>query len=100
MSSNIPIAPIPFPPTTYDHRYFNETIKVLNLYFRQLQNPGVVVAYGLQLTNLYTSATGLPPGTVWRDTADNTLKVVPIGDVFVVKLVGISATGATGTVTP
>lgn len=75
--ANLPITPLPLPPATYDQRYFNETLRTLNLYFRLLQNPGPLRATTLQLTALPTSATGLEPGTVWVDsTAGNVLKVV------------------------
>lgn len=73
-----PIAPLPFPPDEYDPKYFNEMIRTLNLYFRQLQNPGPVIASTLQLTNIPTSAAGLRTGDVWEDTgAANVLKVAP-----------------------
>ena len=74
----LPIAPLPFPPTSYDQRYYNEVIRTLNLYFRQLQNPGDVVASTLRLTQLPTSAAGLPSGSIWVDTAASyVLKMVP-----------------------
>ena len=74
----LPYAPLPFPPTTYDHRYFNETIRTLNLYFRQIQNPGPIVGSTLNLTELPTSSAGLRSGDVWVDTgASNVLKLVP-----------------------
>ena len=77
MAGAIPIAPLPFPPTSYDQRYFNETIRTLNLYFRQIQNPGPLVGSTLSLSQLPTSATGLRVGEVWVDTtAGNVLKVV------------------------
>lgn len=77
MAGITPIAPLPFPPTTYEQRYFNETIRTLNLYFRQIQNPGAVVGSTLNLTELPTSAAGLRVGDVWVDTAaSNVLKVV------------------------
>ena len=77
MAGTIPIAPLPFPPTSYDQRYFNETIRTLNLYFRQIQNPGPLVGSTLSLLQLPTSATGLRVGDVWVDTtAGNVLKVV------------------------
>jgi hypothetical protein len=72
-----PISPLPFPPDTYDQRYFNETIRTLNLYFRQIQNPGQIVGATFRALNLPTSATGLPVGTFWVDTgAGNVIKVV------------------------
>jgi hypothetical protein len=77
MAGITPIAPLPFPPTTYEQRYFNETIRTLNLYFRQIQNPGAIVGSTLNLTELPTSAAGLRVGDVWVDTAaSNVLKVV------------------------
>jgi len=72
------IAPLPFPPDTYDQRYFNEMLKTLNLYFRQLQNPGDIVGSSLRIMALPTSAAGLPSGSIWVDTgAANVLKMVP-----------------------
>lgn len=77
MAGSIPIAPLPFPPNSYDQRYFNETIRTLNLYFRQVQNPGPLVGSTLSLSQLPTSAAGLRSGAVWVDTsAGNVLKVV------------------------
>lgn len=74
----LPIAPIPFPPLEYDQQYLNELIRTLNLYFRLLQNPGPATNSTLTLTQLPTSAAGLPSGSVWVDTgAGNVLKVVP-----------------------
>jgi len=72
------IAPLPFAPDTYDQRYFNETLRTLNFYFRQLQNPGDVVASTLRVTALPTAAAGLPSGSIWVDTAAAyVLKMVP-----------------------
>lgn len=77
MAGITPIAPLPFPPSSYEQRYFNETIRTLNLYFRQLQNPGAIVGSTLQLTNMPTSASGLRVGEAWIDTAaGNVIKVV------------------------
>lgn len=74
----LPIAPIPFPPKDYDQQYLNELIRTLNLYFRLLQNPGPATISTLTMTNIPTSAVGLPSGAVWVDTgAGNVLKVVP-----------------------
>jgi hypothetical protein len=77
MSGTIPITPLPFPPTSYDQRFFNETIRTLNLYFRQIQNPGPIIGSTLRLSQLPTSSAGLRTGEVWVDTAaGNVLKVV------------------------
>ena len=74
---SIQIVPLPYPPAQYNQQYINELIRVLNLYFRAIQNPGPLVASTAQLTNLPTSATGLPAGSLWVDTsASNVVKVV------------------------
>lgn len=78
MATRNPIAPLPFAPDNYDAKYTNELIRTLNLYFRLLQNPGPIYGSTLNVTQLPTSATGLPSGAVWVDTgAGNVLKVVP-----------------------
>lgn len=99
MTSRIPIVPIPFPPNDYDTKYFNETIRTINLYFRLIQNPGPIIGTTIQLLNLPTSDTGLPVGAVWRDTSDNTLKIVPDPNASLF-IVGESITASAGTVTP
>ena len=99
MPSSIPVTPIAFPPKEYDPIYFNELIRILNLYFRLLQNPGPLVASTILVTDLPTSATGLPVGALWRDTTDNTIKIVPSTDA-VVNVVGETASSAAGTITP
>ena len=96
--SQLSFTPLPFPPGAYDHAYFNQTIRALNFYFRQIQNPGAAVATTLQLTNLPTSATGLPVGSVWHDTTDNTLKIVP-SSVLQVNITGQSMSASAGNVT-
>ncbi len=96
--ANFPIAPLPFPPTTYDQKYINEVIRSLNLYFRILQNPGQVNGATLNLSNLPTSATGLRPGDVWIDTTDFSLKIIPLVN-YQVNIIGQSVTAAAGTIT-
>lgn len=82
--------PLPFPPRQYDPVYFSEFIRALNFYFRQLGSPSAEVFDTIKLLNLPTSSTGLPVGSVWRDTTDNTLKIVPDTTKNIVKLVGTS----------
>lgn len=75
---SIQFVPLPIPPKDYNQQYFNELLRVLNLYFRTIQNPGDSVVNTLRILNLPTSATGLPSGSVWVDTtASNVLKIVP-----------------------
>jgi hypothetical protein len=74
---SIQFVPLPYPPAQYNQQYVNELIRVLNLYFRAIQNQGPVVGNTAQFTNLPTSATGLPAGSLWVDTsASNVVKVV------------------------
>ena len=66
---------IPLPPSNYDVQYFNQLVRVLNIYFNQAGSTTPVVFDSITLTNLPTSSAGLPSGAVWNDS--NTLKVVP-----------------------
>jgi hypothetical protein len=75
---SIQFVPLPIPPKDYNQQYFNELLRVLNLYFRTIQNPGDSVVNTLRILNLPTSDTDLPSGSVWVDTtASNVLKIVP-----------------------
>jgi hypothetical protein len=75
---SIQFVPLPIPPKDYNQQYFNELLRVLNLYFRTMQNPGDSVVNTLRILNLPTSDTDLPSGSVWVDTtASNVLKIVP-----------------------
>jgi hypothetical protein len=75
---SIQFVPLPIPPKDYNQQYFNELLRVLNLYFRTIQNPGDSVVNTLRILNLPTSDTDLPSGSVWVDTtASNALKIVP-----------------------
>lgn len=99
MSTSFPVAPLPFPPSSYDQRYFNETIRTLNLYFRQVQNPGPLVATDARLTAPITDPGNQPIGTVWHDKPANVLRIVD--DTYInVALSGQTIATARGTVTP
>jgi len=75
---SLQFVPLPIPPTNYNQQYLNELLRVLNLYFRAIQNPGDSVVNTLRILNLPTSDTGLPSGSIWVDTtASNVLKIVP-----------------------
>ena len=66
---------LPLPTDTYDRFYFNQLVRVLNIYFQQAGSTTPVVFDSITLTNLPTSSAGLPSGAVWNDS--NTLKIVP-----------------------
>ena len=66
---------LPLPPNEYDAQYFNQLIRTLNIYFKQVGSTTPVVFDSITLTNLPTSASGLPAGAIWNDA--NTLKIVP-----------------------
>lgn len=68
---------LPLPGQQYDAVYLANLVRILNIYFTQLQNPGPLQGTTLNLSELPTSATGLAVGDVWVDTsAGNVLKVV------------------------
>ena len=64
-----PLSVLPLPTQKYDVQYFNSLIRLLNMNFNSLKNPGVV-----RFENLPTSPTDLPAGSVWNDSG--TLKIV------------------------
>ena len=64
----------PLPPTEYSPQYFDQLVRSLNSYFRQLGSTTPIVVDSITLNNLPTSATGLPVGSVWNDAG--TLKIV------------------------
>ena len=95
---------LPLAPSTYDPEYFNQVIRSLNTYFRQLDSTTPVVIDSLTLLALPTSALGQRVGTVYND--NGVLKIVLAGTVNgvagAVNLVGIAPTvnNTTVTVTP
>ena len=42
---------LPLPPLDYDVAYMNQLIRVLNLYFQQLNNPGLINGTALRLSS-------------------------------------------------
>ena len=66
---------LPLPPGNYDAQYFNQLVRVLNIYFQQAGSTTPVVFDSITLTNLPTSSAGLPSGAVWNDA--NVLNIVP-----------------------
>jgi hypothetical protein len=65
---------LPVPPLEYDRNYMDQLNRILRFYFTSLQNPGPMRATTLTLTDLPTSATGLPAGSLWNDSG--TIKIV------------------------
>ena len=95
---------LPLAPSSYDPEYFNQVIRALNVYFRQLDSTTPIVIDSLTLLALPTSALGQRVGTVYND--GGVLKIVLAGTVNgvagTVNLVGIAPTvnNTTVTVTP
>jgi hypothetical protein len=95
---------LPLAPSAYDPEYFNQVIRALNVYFRQLDSTSPIVIDSLTLLALPTSALGQRVGTVYND--GGVLKIVLAGTVNgvagAVNLVGIAPTvnNTTVTVTP
>ena len=85
---------LPLAPSTYDPEYFNQVIRALNVYFRQLDSTTPIVIDSLSLLALPTSALGQRVGTVYND--NGVLKIVLEGTVNSVvgsvNLVGIAPT--------
>jgi hypothetical protein len=95
---------LPLAPSSYDPEYFNQVIRALNVYFRQLDSTTPIVIDSLTLLALPTSPLGQRVGTVYNDAG--VLKIVLAGTVNgvagAVNLVGIAPTvnNTTVTVTP
>jgi hypothetical protein len=95
---------LPLAPSTYDPEYFNQVIRALNVYFRQLDSTSPIVIDSLTLLALPTSALGQRVGTVYND--GGVLKIVLAGTINgvagAVNLVGLAPTvnNTTVTVTP
>lgn len=65
---------LPLPPNEYSPEYFNQLVRSLNAYFRQVGSTTPIVVDSITLNDLPTSSAGLPPGSVWNDSG--TLKIV------------------------
>ena len=87
---------LPLAPSTYDPEYFNQVIRALNVYFRQLDSTSPIVIDSLTLLALPTSALGQRVGTVYND--NGVLKIVLEGTIN--SLVGsVNLVGAPPTIT-
>ena len=93
---------LPLAPSTYDPEYFNQVIRALNTYFRQLDSTTPIVIDSLTLLALPTSAIGQRVGTVYND--NGVLKIVLAGNVNgvvgSVNLVGVAPKVLNGNVVP
>ena len=93
---------LPLEPSTYDPEYFNQVIRALNVYFRQLDSTTPVVIDRLTLLALPTSAIGQRAGTVYND--NGVLKIVLANTVNAVagtvNLVGVAPKVFNGNVVP
>jgi hypothetical protein len=65
---------IPAAPASYDKSQWDDILRQLRLLIQQINNPGPLRATTIVLTDLPTSSTGLPSGSVWNDSG--TLKIV------------------------
>ncbi len=70
---------LPLAPSTYDPEYFNQVIRALNTYFRQLDSTTPIVIDSLTLLALPTSPLGQRVGTVYND--NGVLKIVLEGTI-------------------
>ena len=70
---------LPLAPVEYSQQYQDQLNNILRLFFNQLNNPGDIggSTLNLNINTLPTSAdfASLRSGDVYRDTADNTLKI-------------------------
>jgi hypothetical protein len=73
-NNNVPSPVLSLPPLEYDVQYFNNLVRLINYFIEQQDNAGQIRGSAITLTNLPTSATGLPPGSVWNNAG--TLKIV------------------------
>ncbi len=93
---------LPLAPSTYDPEYFNQVIRALNTYFRQLDSTTPIVVDSITLLALPTSAIGQRVGTVYND--GGVLKIVLAGTVNgvagAVNLVGVAPRVFNGNVVP
>lgn len=67
MSRNLVAPRFPNPPKEYDPRYMSDLIRAFALYQQQQQNPGEGLFTTVTITDLPTSATGLPTGALYND---------------------------------
>tara|TARA_R110002072_G_scaffold75529_1_gene177753 strand:+ start:535 stop:828 length:294 start_codon:yes stop_codon:yes gene_type:complete len=94
MSRNLVRPFFPIPPQEYTQGYFDEVIRSFSVYLDQMQNPGEGRHTRLVLTALPNSDQGLETGSLFER---NGFVKITIADQP--NLLGISSTGAVGSVT-
>lgn len=67
MSRNLVPPRFANPPKEYDQRYMADLIRAFATYQQQQQNPGAGQFTTVTITDLPTSATGLPTGALYND---------------------------------
>jgi hypothetical protein len=82
---------LPIAPTEYNPEYFNQLIRALNVYLKQVGSTTPIVIDQLTLLALPTSPVGLRAGTVWND--GGTLKIVLSNTILVPTATGLTITG-------
>ena len=94
MSRNLVRPFFPIPPKEYSQQYFDEVIRSFSVYLDQMQNPGDGRHTRLVLTALPNSDQGLETGSLFER---NGFVKITIADQP--NLLGVSSTGAVGSVT-
>lgn len=94
MSRNLILPFFPVPPSEYEQQYFAEIVRAISVYMQNMQNPGEGRNTTLVLTSLPSNDQGLEPGALFE--RDGFVKISKVNSPHVA---GLSATGATGSVT-
>lgn len=87
-------SPLPVPPSDYNQQYMTQLIRVIGLYFSQLDSLTPLQTDRISLLALPTSGYGLRDGAVFRVGED--LKIVVPNVAYTL---GVSGTGGVGSVT-
>ena len=85
--------PLPLAPQEYDKGYVDQLVRVITLYFTQLDSQNPLHTEGLVLTDLTEAPVGLPPFSLYRDGRN--VKILLPQDTGVA---GLSATTSVGSV--
>tara|TARA_Y100001938_G_scaffold148755_1_gene233397 strand:- start:10504 stop:10803 length:300 start_codon:yes stop_codon:yes gene_type:complete len=83
---------LPLPREEYDRQYFEQLLKVIQIYFRQLDSENPLHLEGLVLTDLPEDTAGLPNFSLFRDGRD--VKILLPGDTYPTGVSSISGIGS------